>query len=142
MCLVDTADGASMMALYTSKMFSRDPVAILYYSIVLSAITVTVSAFIGVVQVLSLVQNVANPSGAFWDGLSAMTDHFEIVGGSICGLFVLVGLGSVLVYRPWRMRIDKRRRRGLVTTQQPGADTSGSGSSPSREEPLPRTERF
>lgn len=97
-----------MMALYTNKAFSRDVVAILYYSIVLTGITVFVSAFIGIIQLLSLVQNVAEPEGGFWDGVSAIGDHFDIIGGSICGLFVVVGLVSVLVYRPWRKRMDRR----------------------------------
>lgn len=103
-----------MMALYTSKAFSRDVVAILYYSIVLTGITVIVSAFIGIIQVLSLAQNVANPTGRFWDGVSAVGDHFDIIGGSICGLFVIVGIGSVLVYRPWRRRVERRNREVFV----------------------------
>src|SRR5699024_11010147 len=97
-------DGALMMALYTSKAFRRDVVAILYYSIVLTGITVFVSAFIGIIQVLSLVQNVAEPEGRFWDGVSDVGDHFDIIGGSICGVFVVVGLGSILLYKPWRRR--------------------------------------
>ncbi|KAK5659668.1 hypothetical protein OQA88_876 [Cercophora sp. LCS_1] len=108
MCLLDTTDGALMMTLYTSKAFARDTVAILYYSIVLTGITVFVSAFIGIIQVLSLVQNVAEPEGRFWDGVEAIGDHFDIIGGCICGLFLLVGLGSVVVYRPWRRRMDRR----------------------------------
>ncbi|KAM0738083.1 hypothetical protein ACQRIT_004032 [Beauveria bassiana] len=115
MCLVDTTDGALMMALYTSKAFSRDVVAILYYSIVLTGITVVVSAFIGIIQVLSLVQNVAEPEGRFWDGVSAIGDNFEIVGGSIVGVFVVVGLGSILIYRPWRRRME-RKRQGLAAS--------------------------
>ena len=109
MCLLDTTDGALMMALYTSKAFRRDVVAILYYSIVLTGITVFVSAFIGVIQVLSLVQNVAEPEGRFWDGVSDVGDHFDIIGGSICGVFVVVGLGSILLYKPWRRRMDAKR---------------------------------
>jgi high-affinity nickel-transport protein len=107
MCLVDTTDGALMMALYTNKAFARDQIAILYYSIVLTGITVFISSFIGIVQVLSLAQNIAEPEGRFWDGVSAIGDHFDIIGGSICGLFVVVGLGSVVVYRPWRRRMDR-----------------------------------
>ncbi|KAK0711973.1 high-affinity nickel-transport protein-domain-containing protein [Lasiosphaeris hirsuta] len=107
MCLLDTTDGALMMALYTSKAFSRDVVAIMYYSIVLTGITVFVSAFIGIIQLLSLIQHVAEPEGRFWDGVGAIGDHFEVIGGSICGVFLLVGLGSVLVYRPWRRRVDR-----------------------------------
>jgi high-affinity nickel-transport protein len=105
--MVDTSDGALMMALYTSKAFARDQVAILYYSIVLTGITVFVSAFIGIIQVLSLAQNIAEPEGRFWDGVSVIGEHFDVIGGSICGLFVVVGLGSVVVYRPWRRRMDR-----------------------------------
>lgn len=117
MCLLDTTDGALMMALYTSKAFSRDHIAILYYSIVLTGITIVVSAFIGVIQVLTLVLNVAEPEGSFWDGVEAIGDNFEIIGGSICGLFLIVGLGSVIVYRPWRRRVD----RGALLNAPPDA---------------------
>ncbi|CAK7230742.1 hypothetical protein SBRCBS47491_007690 [Sporothrix bragantina] len=108
MCMIDTTDGALMMALYTSKTFSRDTVAILYYSIVLTGITIVVAAFIGIIQVLTLASNVASPTGRFWDGVGAIGDHYDIVGGSICGLFLLAGIGSVLVYKPWRRRMDRK----------------------------------
>lgn len=117
MCLLDTTDGALMMALYTSKAFSRDIVAILYYSIVLTGITVVVSAFIGIIQVLSLAQNVADPQGSFWDGVSAIGDHFDVIGGSICGLFLVVGLGSIAVYRPWRRHMDRKYSQRLIVDQ-------------------------
>lgn len=118
MCLLDTTDGALMMALYTNKAFARDTVAILYYSIVLTGITVFVAAFIGIIQVLTLVENVAEPEGSFWDGVSAIGDHFEIIGGSICGLFLLVGLGSVVVYKPWRRRMDRRNSGAVVASDE------------------------
>lgn len=108
MCLVDTSDGALMMALYTSKIFARDTVAILYYSIVLTGITIFVAAFIGIVQLLTLVDNVAEPEGPFWDGVGAIGDHFDIIGASICGVFVLVGIASVIIYKPWRRRVEAR----------------------------------
>ncbi|RFU75725.1 high-affinity nickel-transporter [Trichoderma arundinaceum] len=137
MCLVDSTDGALMMALYTSKAFSRDTVAILYYSIVLTGITVVVSAFIGIIQVLSLAQNVANPSGSFWDGVSAIGDHFDIIGGSICGLFVIVGIGSVLFYGPWRRRMEQRSRRILVVEANEDLEAEGESSSPALEQRPP-----
>jgi nickel/cobalt transporter (NiCoT) family protein len=109
MCLLDTTDGALMMALYTSKAFARDTVAILYYSIVLTGITICVAAFIGIIQVLTLVNNVAEPEGSFWDGIGAIGNNFDIIGGSICGLFLLVGVGSVIFYKPWRRRMERSR---------------------------------
>lgn len=56
MCLLDTIDGALMMALYTSTTFAKDQIAILYYSIVLTVITITVAMAIGFVQMLTLVR--------------------------------------------------------------------------------------
>lgn len=135
MCLLDTTDGALMMALYTSKAFSRDVVAILYYSIVLTGITVFVSAFIGIIQVLSLVQNVAEPEGSFWDGVSAIGDHFDIIGGSICGVFVVVGLGSILVYRPWRRRVERRNERLTAAAAANGNNDDESDNADGTERP-------
>ena len=66
MCLLDTVDGALMMALYTSTNLAKDQIAILYYSIVLTVITVLVAMAIGFIQLLTLVLNVAQPSGKFW----------------------------------------------------------------------------
>lgn len=137
MCLLDTTDGALMMALYTSKAFSRDHIAILYYSIVLTGITIVVSAFIGVIQVLTLVLNVAEPEGSFWDGVEAIGDNFEIIGGSICGLFLVVGLGSVLVYRPWRRRIN---RGALLNAPPDTAFEAGASDTREQEDETARTD--
>ncbi|EFY87589.1 high affinity nickel transport protein nic1 [Metarhizium acridum CQMa 102] len=129
MCLIDTTDGAAMVTLYSSKAFSRDLVALLYYQIVLSGITVLVSAFIGIVQLLSLIQNVAEPEGSFWDSVGAIGDHFDIIGGSICGVFLLVGITSILLYGPWRRRID-RQTQGLTVAEDESARSSEEPASP------------
>ncbi len=109
MCLLDTTDGALMMTLYTTTSMARDLVAILYYSIILTGITVLVAICIGTIQLLSLVDSVAAPEGPFWDGLHVVGDHYDIIGGSICGLFVLGGIGAVLCYKPWRRWAEKNR---------------------------------
>lgn len=130
-----------MMTLYTSKAFSRDMIAILYYQIVLTGITVVVSAFIGIIQALSLAQNVAEPEGKFWDGVSAIGDHFDIIGGSICGLFLIVGIAAIIVYRPWRRRMDRERRGLIAQEEEPAVDADGVASplaSPSAEDEVPQ----
>lgn len=68
MCLLDTIDGALMMAVYSSSAMANDHIAILYYSVVLTAVTIFVALAIGILQVLSLVLNTAKPSGKFWVG--------------------------------------------------------------------------
>lgn len=80
MCLLDTIDGALMMSLYTSTAAAKDQIAILYYSIVLTVITVAVAMVIGVIQLLSLILNVAKPSGRFWDGVEVAGDHYDVIG--------------------------------------------------------------
>ena len=126
MCLLDTIDGALMMSLYTSTQLARDPIAICYYSIVLTIITVIVATIIGTVQFLNLILNVAEPHGKFWDGVERLGEAWDIVGmylhflwrskklrpgtgGAICGTFVVFGGLSVLIYKPWRRRIEKKK---------------------------------
>jgi high-affinity nickel-transport protein len=112
MCLLDTTDGALMMTLYTSTSLARDTIAILYYSIILSAITVMVAICIGTIQLLSLIANFT--TGKFWDGVNAAGDKFDIIGGGICGAFVIFGGLSVICYKPWRQRMERRRNLGVV----------------------------
>ncbi|KEZ42694.1 High-affinity nickel transport protein nic1 [Scedosporium apiospermum] len=108
MALLDTTDGALMSTLYLSPTFARDPLATLYYSLILTAITVVVSAFVAIIQILNLVESVVKPEGPFWDGLDVLSDHFDVVGAAICGLFAVVGVGAVFVYKPWRKRMEAR----------------------------------
>jgi nickel/cobalt transporter (NiCoT) family protein len=83
MCLLDTTDGALMMSLYTSATLARDQIAVLYYSIVLTGVTVVVALFIGTVQMLVLVDAViTDPRGPFWHGVQALGDRYDIVGMS------------------------------------------------------------
>ncbi|TVY46979.1 High-affinity nickel transport protein [Lachnellula occidentalis] len=116
MCLLDTTDGALMMTLYTSTSLARDTIAILYYSIVLSAITVLFAMTIGIVQLLSIGANFE--SGPFWDGVNAVGDHYDILGGAICGAFVIVGGLSVVCYKPWRRRVNRGRHAVLAVELQ------------------------
>jgi high-affinity nickel-transport protein len=80
MCLLDTTDSALMLSLYTSTSLAKDPIAILYYSIVLTGITIIVAVVIGIVQLLTLILNAAKPTGAFWDGVMVLGDHYDIIG--------------------------------------------------------------
>ncbi|SPO02182.1 uncharacterized protein DNG_04855 [Cephalotrichum gorgonifer] len=154
MCLLDTADGALMLALYIQPASNflppkadaeprvgdeeaagveneldgepregnhRDPIAFLYYSIVLTCLTVMVAIVIGVIQVLSLILNVASPTGNFWDGVETAGEYYDVIGGGIAGCFVVVAVLSVFAYKPWRKWIIGRYGKGLVLQQAGGA---------------------
>lgn len=77
----------------------------------LTGVTIIVAVVIGVIQLLTLILNVASPTGRFWDGVEAAGNHYDIIGGAICGSFVFFGLLSVALYRPWRRRVDQHRER-------------------------------
>jgi high-affinity nickel-transport protein len=94
MCLLDTIDGALMLTLYTSPSLSKDPIAILYYSIVLTAITVFVALVIGVIQLLTLIVNVAEPEGPFWEGVIFVGENYDKIGTLVWPLRAL-GEGEI-----------------------------------------------
>ncbi|KMU78177.1 high-affinity nickel transport protein nic1 [Coccidioides immitis RMSCC 3703] len=131
MCLIDTIDGALMLSLYIQpathflpssspsspssapvpgttagpqaiSRSPRDPIAFLYYSIVLTCLTVVVAVVIGVLQLLTLILNAAEPEGRFWDGVETAGEYYDVIGGAICGCFIIIGGISVLVYPNWR----------------------------------------
>ncbi len=114
MCFLDTVDGALMMALYTSyntgEARTRDPVRVLYYNIVLTGVTVVVAVVIGVMQTLGLAVSVLGDraQGPFWDGVIGVGDRYDVVGGAICGFFMVVGMASYLLYVPWKNRVDRK----------------------------------
>lgn len=91
----------------------KDPLTFLYYSIILTILTVIVALVIGTLQLLILIQNTAKPTGPFWDGVTVASDHYDVIGGGICASFLIVGGASVLAYKPWRRRVE-RKREGLA----------------------------
>jgi nickel/cobalt transporter (NiCoT) family protein len=103
---VHEEDGMNSSQLRTQV---KDPLTFLYYSIVLTTLTVICAIVIGIIQLLSLILNTAHPTGSFWNGVEAAGDNYEIIGGSICASFVVFGLLSVICYRPWRRTVDRRR---------------------------------
>lgn len=110
---------------------NRDPIAFLYYSIVLTTLTVMVALVIGIIQVLSLVLNVTDATGRFWDGVQTASDYYDAIGGGICGCFVIAGLSSVACYKPWRrwvgvdVDVNHALDSDIVPTQEGHGNTKG-----------------
>lgn len=89
----------------------RSPLLFLYYSTVLTALTVVVAIVIGLIQLLSLLRNTVAMSSSreFWQGVDRAGEYYDIIGGAICASFLVVGLASVLCYKPWRRWVDRQR---------------------------------
>lgn len=148
MCLLDTIDGALMFSLYIqpsanflppkqdsadsvnspetngndelpqSRDNHRDPIAFLYYSIVLTTLTVIVAIVIGVIQLLTTILNVTNSTGKFWDGVQTAGEYYDVIGGSICGCFIIFGALSMVLYKPWRRWMARCHGRSVATDEK------------------------
>lgn len=105
----------------------KDPLTFLYYSIVLTSLTVVCAIVIGILQLLSLILNTAHPTGTFWDGVEVAGEYYEVIGGAICASFIVFGGISVICYRPWKRWVQ--RKRALLRAQgdlyYPDAAASG-----------------
>jgi nickel/cobalt transporter (NiCoT) family protein len=97
MTLVDTMDGALMMGAYGWAFVK--PVRRLYYNIIVTLTSAAVAFLVGGVEALGLISDHFGFSGAFWDQVTALNNHFGVLGYAIIGLFVLCWGVSVLVYR-------------------------------------------
>lgn len=111
----------------------RSPLTFLYYSIILTALTVIVALIIGLIQLLSLILNVAvseetASNSQFWRGVETAGDYYDVIGGAICGSFVVIGVISVFCFKPWRRWVDRERARLRV---RPNVDVQDPSRAPS-----------
>src|SRR5436190_20982376 len=79
----------------------------LFHSILLTSLSIGIAITIGVIQLLSLIYNIREPTGRFWDGVQWISDRYDIVGGVICAVFLIIGIGGVLIGKLIR---DSRRK--------------------------------
>lgn len=121
MLLAYTSAFTSSSSSSNNDINSQDPIPTLYYSILLTTLTILVAIIIGTIQFLTLALNIRTPANdsddqqqhlsKFWNGVVAAGDHFDIIGGSIVGMFILTGILGVISYKPWRRWMDGRHPR-------------------------------
>lgn len=116
----EESGGTSPHTLITAKV--RSPLTFLYYSVVLTALTVVVAIVIGLIQLLTLLRNTVavSSNSRFWQGVDNAGDYYDVIGGAICASFVVVGLVSVICFKPWRRWVDKERARLRVESSGHG----------------------
>ncbi len=99
MSLVDTTDGVLMLHAYNWAFVK--PMRKLYYNLTITFVSVIVAVVIGGIELLGLIGDKMQLSGAFWDGIGALNDNFNTLGFIIIGVFVASWLLSIAIYR-WR----------------------------------------
>jgi high-affinity nickel-transport protein len=75
------------------------PIRKLYYNMTITAVSIIVALVIGGIETLALVQGTFDLSGPFWDFVSALNNHFGMLGYLIIGIFIASWMVSVMVYR-------------------------------------------
>src|SRR5579859_8184211 len=113
MSLFDTIDGCFMNFAYDWA-FAK-PVRKVYYNLTITGLSIFVAVFIGAVELLGLLAQDANLSGAFWSFL----EHFNIntAGFVIVGVFVVTWLIALAI---WHFgRIEQK----WETSRTVGADS-------------------
>ncbi|MGZ4430467.1 MAG: Nickel transporter NicT [Gaiellales bacterium] len=102
MSLMDTLDGAFMSHAY-GWAFSN-PIRKVYYNITVTSLSVVVALAIGTVELLQVLSTRLALDGGFWGWLNSL--DFETLGYGIVGLFLLMWVGSVAI---WKLRRIEER---------------------------------
>ena len=102
MSLMDTADGAFMATAY-SWAFSN-PVRKVFYNLTITALSVFVALFVGIVELLQILIHQLNLRGGFWRAINSL--DFGSMGFIIVGAFLVTWAGAFLIYRT--QRIEER----------------------------------
>jgi nickel/cobalt transporter (NiCoT) family protein len=97
MALIDTTDGVLMLGVYNWAFIK--PMRKLYYNLVLTGVAVAVAVLIGGIEAFGLAGDQLGLHGKFWDSIGALNGNFNGLGFAIISVFILVWIGSLIIYR-------------------------------------------
>jgi high-affinity nickel-transport protein len=112
MSLMDTTDGVFMAKAYDWAF--RNPLRKVYYNMATVGLGVVVAGLVGTIEYLQVLTNHVHWRGGFWDWLDSL--DFELFGYVIVATFLLLWIGSVVVYKARRIE----ERYGLIEDDAPG----------------------
>lgn len=95
MVLVDTTDGITMCVAYGWALVN--PIRKIYYNLTVTVISVLVALAVGTAELLQLIANELNLTGAFWDWMGGL--DFETIGFGIIVIFLLSWLVSAAIWK-------------------------------------------
>jgi high-affinity nickel-transport protein len=97
MSLIDTTDSVLMLNAYGWAL--RKPIRKLFYNLTITSVSVLVAVIVGGVELLGLARDRWNLSGAFWDRVGALNDHFGMLGYVIIAVFATCWAAAMLIYK-------------------------------------------
>lgn len=107
MSLMDTTDSVLMTGAYGWAYVN--PIRKLWYNLTITAASVVVAIFIGVLEALGLIADKLGLQGGFWGFVGEMNDNLANFGYAVVGIFIASWLISTIVYRAKgydRMRLE------------------------------------
>ncbi|MGH9585850.1 MAG: HoxN/HupN/NixA family nickel/cobalt transporter [Acidobacteriaceae bacterium] len=99
MSLIDTTDNILMLGAYGWAFVK--PIRKLYYNITITSVSVVAAVAVGGVELLGMMAGHFQLTGAFWNLITRLNDHFGTLGYFIIGLFIVSWLLSLAIYK-WR----------------------------------------
>jgi len=97
MSFIDTTDGVLMLGAYNWAFVK--PIRKLYYNLIITFVSLVVAFLIGGIEALGLIGDQFDLTGWFWDGVEALNDNFNNLGFLIIVVFIVVWVGSIIIYR-------------------------------------------
>jgi high-affinity nickel-transport protein len=97
MSLIDTTDGVLMLGAHGWAF--ANPLRKLYYNLTITAVSVVVAVAIGGIELMGLVADRFDLAGGFWQSVSTVGEHTEMLGCVIVAIFAISWLVSFVVYR-------------------------------------------
>jgi high-affinity nickel-transport protein len=97
MAFVDTLDSILMVSVYGWAFVN--PIRKLWYNLTITAASVAVAIVIGGAEALGLIGTKLGLEGGFWRMVAELNTSLTNFGFVVVGIFLLVWLGSALIYR-------------------------------------------
>jgi hypothetical protein len=99
MSLIDTADGVLMQDAYSWAFF--DPLRQLWYNLAVTAVSVVVALFVGLVEAFALIGGKLGMQDGIWPMVAPMNDSMRRMWFLVVGMFELVWGRAFIAY--WRV---------------------------------------
>ena len=97
MSLLDTLDG--MLMLWSYSWAQLHPERKIFFNFYLTILSGLIAMVVGLIETLGCFQDNLDLHGTFWNAIGAINNHFEIVGYSIVGLFVVNTLFAIVYFK-------------------------------------------
>ncbi len=111
MSLIDTTDGALMLAAYGWAYVK--PLRKLYYNVTITFVSVLVALLVGSIEVFNIIADKLQLTGWFWDSVGLLGGDFGMMGYFIIVIFVVSWMASTLIYK--LQKYDKIEPKGEET---------------------------